>query len=214
MSAKKKKQAKIELIGDRTGKFLDAISAIVEPSELTVKLYNVSDIEVFKSNANAYNLIAKLINYNTRQHAYLATIFNAIFTQKTDCFMLSRRYMEQLLESETNHEFNKINNIYYGPLLTNLTEGEINIADRLVEQEGRCAAFYRLNKKHPVYAILCELISEDFLEMGFDYKTKWYEDYRGKMLGSKKQGNSSVKLVDKELLDQAVARAKKMKGEL
>lgn len=212
--ATKKKKAKIELIGSKKGKFLDAIAAIVEPSELTVKLYNVSDLEAFKSNEQAYNLLADLINKNTRQHAYLATIFNAIFTQKTDCFMLSRRYMEQLLESEPNHTFNKINNIYYGPLLTNLTEGEVNIADRLVEQEGRCAAFYRLNKKHPVYSILCELISEEFLEMGFDYKTQWYRDYRVKMLGSKKESNPNIKLVDQKILDQAVMNAKRMKGEL
>jgi hypothetical protein len=189
----------VDLIGTKSAEFIEAIDAIVRPSDANVKLYAVSPIKAFSNYKDAYDLIGYLINLNNRQHAFTATILNSIFTQKTDCFIFSRRIMSDLLKEEMNHGFTKFHTTYFGPMMTNYLQAENPLLVEIEPQSGMKAGFYRLNQKHPAHKILKNIVSETFLEASFERKYEWYKKEKSK--GS----------IPKEEADMIKERARRIK---
>lgn len=171
-----KKHKHIKLIGDESDAVLSIVESIISPTSTTIKLYDTRDISFFENNKKAYNLIASLLNYNDRRMAILASIFNAIFTQKTDCFNLSRKIINDLMKNDTNHQFDGIHPSYYGPFMLDCHGNGVNEAlwEEVVPQTGSNPVLIRLRKDHQVYEILSNLISEEILECSFQKKYEYH----------------------------------------
>ena len=129
-----------------------------------------------------------------------ASIVNAIYTQKTPVFMITRKVLSTLLKNDPNHSRNSANRNKYPALIKMLTN--TGFWELLEEQSGSRPAFFEVKdevlvnalKKHmadDVYSQIIKQRHEDFL--------KFVDQQSGKREFMEMSGEDRIKKMKKEV---------------
>lgn len=138
-----------------------------DDSLMLYRTQKISDI----NNENAVDLINFTLSLNDHFSNCMASVINAIFTQKTSVFSFTRDSIKELIKQDINHDMDAFQNSAY----TNFKRRIINtqFVEENIPQSGRQPGLYRL-KDVTTRSILVEMIGERHLQEQEKIREKEY----------------------------------------
>jgi len=123
---------------------------------------------------NAYvdQIIKEMLDDGNDKSLALASIINAIFTQKTSAFAISRRVLNDLMKSDPNHDKNDLNTRSYVPLVNMLTENDFWEVKE--EQKGRRPALFIIKSPQLITVLKEEMFGKKYDEIQNDRIKAYY----------------------------------------
>lgn len=150
----------------------------------TVALYKTVKISDINS-VDAVHLIKGIIKKKTPEHLALSSILNAIFSQQTSAFMITKRGLDRLLKYDVNHNCEKLHPRSYQLLMEDMeTRGVWEVR---VRPTGSRGGLYILQDSHIINILKLIMVDKSYEEIENQRIKKYYE------LQSKESNDHSTK---------------------
>jgi hypothetical protein len=136
-----------------------------------VLLYRTSNADDFPV-VEAITLVKNLVKIKEPKRLALASIVNAIFTQQTSAFMITKRDLDKLLKTDKNHNLNYLQPYLYTSLQKDLRDKFWEVRE---EPAGMRGGLYILKDEPAVSILKSIMIDQSYDEIQTKRIKKYYE---------------------------------------
>lgn len=147
--------AKEKLAKDKSEEWVHSILSLDE-SVLLYKTMLLKDIPC----VDGIGIIKDLLKIKTPDRLALASIVNAIFTQQTSAFMITKRGLDKLMYFDKNHELGYLHSRTYQVLMQSLAKS--NFLEIREKPVGRKGGLYILRNERVIDALKLIMIDEAY----------------------------------------------------
>jgi hypothetical protein len=124
------------------------------------------DFQIYGIVASCYKSVDPVVNR-------IGSIYNAIFTQRTSVFLLTRNLMDELVSGDVNQDLKSCSTDHYNSLKARLHHS--GIIETLRPSKHGVAGLYEL--KHPMYLGPLEAkVGKEILLLQKEKKLIWYDE--------------------------------------
>lgn len=173
----------------------------------TVKLSSLSDLS--KTSDDIKNMLEGFYECDNPVVQKIGTILNAIFTQKTNVFMLSIRILSDLVEKDPNLKAKSCHSSQYRKIIYRLLKS--GLLKKIREPNGNNAGLYELIHEG-FLSILIKEIGQDVLDAKKKAHIEWYDEESKKRQNKIEKANEFLSEVEKKKAEER-AKRKGLNGE-
>lgn len=137
----------------------------------TVLLYKTMKAEDLPV-PEAISIVKDLLKVKLPERLAIASIVNAIFTQRTSAFMITKRDLDKLMMFDKNHDLNYLQSRTYKVIMDSLSGKFWEVREKPV---GRKGGLYILKDEKIINVLKLVMIDESFDEIQTKRIKKYYE---------------------------------------
>lgn len=162
---------------DKKQEYYKMIETLSNPN--TIKLYRTKNVSDFENN-NIKEFLQAFYSAKDPVVLKMSSLFNSILTHQNRSFMLSKRIMDNILESDPNIEIKSLRSEVYKDMLFRLHSNDY--IETVVGQKNKRAALFKL-KEGTLTKLLYEIHIKDYYDAQDSYFYKIYMDMDAKNNG-------------------------------